>query len=283
MDPMIARRTWRTLEPIHGMIYFVGEAVDAYAAIGVTGRSGYFGSRSAPMGAVGTEVVQATFFNFHPALVRAGMDGLWTRTDPAALVVARFAAVDAALRRAWGDDLDSDDLVRAAAIARRAAEAATEFVDGRPLFAGHASLDWPEAPHLVLWHAQTLLREFRGDGHVAILVAEGLCGLGALVLHAATGDVPRAALQTTRSWSDDEWAGAVADLADRGLVDREGGFTEAGTRLRTSIEERTDALAAAPYRSIGEDGCAELRSLARRFSKAVLDAGLLRIGTDATG
>ena len=277
VDPMIARRTWRTLEPIHGMIYFVPEAVDAYRAIGVTGRSGYFGSRAAPMGAVDAALVQATFFNFHPALVRDALDGLWNRTTPAALVEARLAAADAALRRAWGHGVDSDDLRRGATIARSAAVVASDRIDGRPLFAGHATLDWPEVPHLVIWHAQTLLREFRGDGHIALLVAEGLTGLDALVLHAATGEVPRAALQATRQWSDAEWDSGVESLAERGLVESDGAFTEEGRRLRAFIEDRTDALALEPYRRIGEDACGDLRALARPFSKGILDAGLLRM------
>ena len=70
MDPMIARRTWRTLEPIHGMIYFSPEAAAAYERLGLTGRMGYFASRAAPMGAVPVEVVIATFYNFRPQLVR---------------------------------------------------------------------------------------------------------------------------------------------------------------------------------------------------------------------
>src|SRR3546814_4102511 len=81
VSPLTARKTWRTLEPIHGYIYFAPEAVDAYAALGVVGRSGYFGSRSAPMGAVPAEVVIATFFNFDPGLVRHAMDGLWDTVD----------------------------------------------------------------------------------------------------------------------------------------------------------------------------------------------------------
>ncbi|MEN3271540.1 MAG: hypothetical protein V7636_301, partial [Actinomycetota bacterium] len=62
-----------------------------------------------------------------------------------------------------GDAIESPELIEAAELARRAAEVACERPEGRPLFAGHASLPWPEEPHLVLWHAQTLLREFRGD------------------------------------------------------------------------------------------------------------------------
>ncbi len=275
IDAVIARQTWRTLEPIHGMIYFAPEAEAAYATLGITGRSGYFASRSAAMGAVDPEVVLATFFNFHPDLVRGAMTGVWEVATPAAVVAARFAAVDRALRRAGGDLLDTQELPTAAGLARRAAEAAAEHGEGRPLFSGHASLDWPDEPHLALWHAQTLLREFRGDGHIAALVLAGLSGLDALVLHAATGEVPRSALQATRAWSDDEWAGAVDSLAARGLVDAHGEFTERGREARDAIELQTDRLAAAPYAALGADDCATLRRLARPLSKAIVATGTL--------
>ena len=85
------------------------------------------------------------------------------------------------------------------ALARRAAEAACEHPQGRPLFAAHAALPWPDEPLLQLWHAQTLLREFRGDGHVACLLSEGVGPLDALVLHAATGEVPVDFLKASRA------------------------------------------------------------------------------------
>ena len=70
MDRTTARKMWRTLEPYHGMIYFVPEAVAEYDEIGLApGRMGYFASRSAAMGPVPAAVVVATFFNFHPDLV----------------------------------------------------------------------------------------------------------------------------------------------------------------------------------------------------------------------
>ena len=186
-----ARKTWRTLEPIHGMIYFAPEAAARYEALGLHGRSGYFASRSAPMGPVGAPVVVATFYNFEPGLVRESMAGVWERTTPASLLDARLAAADAALRRALPDGWDAEAMRDAAALARHAAEVACEHREGRPLFAGHAELPWPDDDHLVLWHAQTLLREFRGDGHIAELVIHDFRGIDALVLHAATGEVPR--------------------------------------------------------------------------------------------
>ncbi len=279
MEPLVGRKTWRTLEPIHGMIYFVPEANAGYKSIGLHGRSGYFASRAAPMGAVDAAVVVATFFNFEPGLVHDAMRGVWERTTPAAVLEARLHAVDTALRRADPDAATGTAIAEAAALARRAAEVACEHPEGRPLFAGHAALAWPDEPHLVLWHAQTLLREFRGDGHIAELVTREITGLEALVLHAATGEVPKAALTATRQWTDEQWAVAVDALAARGWVDADGEFTAAGRTIRDEIEARTDALGLAPYRALGDGGCERLRALARPLSKAIVAGGL--IGFDA--
>lgn len=285
MDPLVARKTWRTVEPVHGMIYFAREAIEAYAAVGLTGgRMGYFASRAAAMGPVPADVVIATFYNFAPGVVRAAIPAAWELASPEQVLAARLDAVDRALRRAWGDDAaGAPEVAEAAALARTAALAAGEHPEGRPLFAGHASLPWPDEPHLVLWHAQALLREFRGDGHIAVLVGEQLSGIEALVVHEATGDLPAAVLRASRAWTDDEWAAAVARMVDRGVVhtpsgdDPEAGLTltEVGRIARDAIEDRTDALAVAAYEPLGDDGCARLRELVRPLSRAIVDGGLL--------
>lgn len=277
LSPADARRTWRSMEAVHGMIYFTPDAPPAYEAIGITSnRTGYFASRAAAMGAVGAEVVIATFVNFHPGLVRRAMDGVWSKVTPAQVLEARLAAVDTSLRRAFGDELlASDDLATAAALLREAALVACEHPEGRPLFAGHATLPWPDEPHLALWHAQTLLREFRGDGHVAALTVEGLGGLDALVSHAASGDVPAAVLQATRAWSDDEWAAGVASMAERGLVNDDGSFTDAGRDQRTRIEAATDRLAVAPWAALGTERAARVRAVGKVLTERVMAAGLL--------
>jgi hypothetical protein len=277
MDPTIARRTWRTLEPLHGMIYFSSEAAAAFDALGLVGRMGYFGSRSAPMGAVGAEVVIATFYNFRPELVRASIPAAWERATPEQIIAARLQAADGALRRYLADALGTPELAEAATLARRAAETACAHVEGRPLFAGHASLPWPDEDHLVLWHAQTLLREYRGDGHIAALVTAGLSGLEAAITHVATGEVPGAVLVSTRAWPADEWDAGVDALRARGILEPGGEvvLTEAGQRQRQWIEDATDASAVAAYVPLGDDGCARLRALARPWSRAVIDSGLL--------
>lgn len=269
----IARKCWRTLEPYHGMIYFVPEAAERYEAIGVTGRSRYFGSRSAPMGAVAPLVVQATFFNFHPELVQRAMEGLWESTTPEDLLLARHQAVDNALRRFLGDDVDDPAVGEAVELLRPAVDAACARPEGRPLFAGHARLPEPEVPHLALWRAITLLREFRGDGHIAALVDAGLSGVEALILHGATGQVPMDVLQSTRAWPDDEWQAGLDGLRARGLIDGGRGeaetLTAAGTELRDRIEARTDALAAPAWGAIGEDDADRVRTIVRPWSRTI--------------
>ena len=273
MDAVIARKTWRTLEPIHGAIYFASEARDEYGAAGLDDRmAGYFASRSAPMGAVVADVVIATFFNFDHDLVRRSMDGVWDRVSPADVLAARLRGADGMIRRHAGAFLDTPEIAEAAELARAAAVAACDRPEGRPLFAGHVSLPWPDEPHLVLWHAQSLLREFRGDGHIVALAGEGLDGCEALVTHAAAGDVSADILRATRQRTGDDWLAAEERLRERGWLDPDLAFTELGRQPRDWIEARTDELAAAPYDAIGADGCARLRELARPISKAMMGA-----------
>ena len=267
---LLARKTWRTLEPLHGMIYFVPESAEAYARLGIKGQAGYFASRAAPMGAVTPDVVVSTFFNFNPELVHAAIPTSWEIASPQSLLAARFHAVDAAFRRLLGDEvLASDEMRRAAELARPAAEEAGRRAEGRPLAAAHADVAWPAAPHLVLWHAQSILREYRGDGHIAQLVVHGFSGIEALVTHAAAGDVPAHLLRATRAWSREEWDTAVDALRGRGVLEQgeDLRFTESGARQRQAIEDGTDALAEAPYTALGEERCAELRALARPWSR----------------
>lgn len=277
MEPIVARKTWRTVEPLHSIVYFAKEQGEVYGALGLPPAAQYFASRAAPMGAVTTDVVIATFFNFRPDFVRSAFsDDVWETASPAAVVDARLEVADRALRRILGDALDAPEVADAADLARRAAEEAATRIEGRPLFAGHAAQAWPDGPpHLVLWHAQTLLREFRGDGHIAALVTHGVDGCEALVLHAATGEAPREFLQPSRRWSDVEWDAAADRLRSRGWVDDAGGLTDTGRSAREAIEAMTDDLAVAAYAPLGDDGCERLRTLTRPLSKAMVASGEL--------
>jgi len=277
VSPVTARKTWRTVEPLHGMVYFAPEAAESYGRLGLEGQSGYFASRSAPMGAVSAGTVAATFFNFRPSLVDESMEGVWAKVAPADVLDARQRAAGTALRRMLGPAADSDDVAAAADLAERAALRAGERTEGRPLFAGHADLPWPDEPLERLWHAQTLLREFRGDGHIAQLVHHGIAGIEALVLHEATGELPVSFLRQTRGWTDGEWGQAAGRLRERGWLnpsgpDERNTLSEEGVAVRQDIEEATDRLAVFAYEAIGEEGCDALRGLARPLSRTVVDA-----------
>ena len=282
MDPHVAGRTARSLETLHALGYFAPEVEAELTGLGLRkGRMGYFASRSAPMGRVGPGTVAATFYVFNPGLVAHFLPAAWDVADPTDVVAARYRGVSAAWRRLLGDDLlASDAVAEAAGLARRAADGCT--VAGRPLSAAHADLAWPEEPHLVLFHALTVIREHRGDGHVAALLTADLSGLEALVSHTATGrGFTEPAAKATRGWSDQEWADAEASLADRGFVDAEGSLTEAGTRLRRDVEAATDVLGVAPWTALGADGTARLAELGRPLVRRALAAGAFPAGVFA--
>ena len=280
VTPEIARRTWQTAEPLHAMVYFAPEAQEEYAALGydVKGNTaqGYFPARAAAMGAVTADVVHATFFNFSRLAVDFGMAGAWDVASPQQVLDARYRAADRALRRLCGDLLDSPDVAEAASLARTATTGCTPY--GRPLYAANAGLPWPDSPVLQLFHAQTLLREFRGDGHIVALVSEGVTGLEAAVMHVAQGDSwSRKGLQATRAYSDEQWDAAVARLVERGWLQPDGSFTDEGRAHRQRVEDLTDVLSLPAYSALGEDGCARLRELTRPLAQAVVEGRGLKI------
>ncbi len=213
-----ARRLWRALEPVHAVVYFAPEPQEACTELGTRGYwMSYFALRAAPLGPASPELVTALFYNFAPGLVARAVPDTWRVAPPERFLDVRLAAVDAALRRLLGSELlGSAAVAEAASMARDAALAAP--LAGRALAAANAALSWPEPPHLVLWHAQTVLREQRGDGHVAALLTAGLDPVEALVLFAADHgtDVPE--LRRKRGWTPEEWDAGAKRLTDRGLI-----------------------------------------------------------------
>jgi hypothetical protein len=274
VTPALAREAWRLAEPLHAMIYFAPEVRERFAALGLPPVADYFASRGAVFGPVGPGPVVATFYNFHPGLVARALPAAWEVITPAQALTVRREAADAALTRGLGDAVKSPDVAEAAGLARAAAESAGAYAAGRPLFAAHAELDWPDAPHLVLWHAQTLLREFRGDAHVAALLVAGVSGLQSIILHAASGQADPTFLRTTRGYTRERWAQEVTVLQERGLLAGEE-LSDAGRALREGIEADTDRLAAPAYQVLGAEGATRLAELARPLSRTLVKAGFL--------
>jgi hypothetical protein len=264
-----ARAGYRVLEPLHGFIYFDRGAATRYAQLGLTDAyEQYFASRAACMGAVGPGVVIATFFNFSPTVVRRAIPAAWTRVSPEQLLTARYDAAYETYRATFGDD----DVSEANALLAQAVSAIAPLAAGRPLYGGLADLPEPTDPLRLLWHRISLLREWRGDGHVAALTAAGVDPCEVLHVHIATGGVNADILRLTRAWPDEEWAAARARLIARGELTEDAALTELGRANRQAVEDATDRLAAAPWDALGPQGSARLRELLRPYAGRILEA-----------
>jgi hypothetical protein len=258
---------WTLYEPVHAVTYFSAEARAAYEAAGVRGFwRGYFAGRVAPLGRVGPAPVTALFFGFAPRHVARALPALWDLIAPEAALETRTAGAVAALRRLLPADAPVE---RAGDLLARVVAAAD--CSGRALAAANAALPTPDEPLARLWHCATVLREHRGDGHVAALVSAGLDAPTAMVWRSAI-DVVRAQMQAARGWTDDEWAAAGEELRARGWLDADGAITEAGRAAHDDIERRTDAAAAGPWRALDEDDLAELTSVLEPIATAAAAA-----------
>jgi hypothetical protein len=251
----VARRMWTLFEPVHAVTYFAPEARAAYEGAGLRGFwRGYFAGRAAPLGAAGAAVVTASFYNFAPSFVGRAVPGVWELISPDdALRVRREGAVASLRELLAGRDAE----VKAAA---NLLERALDGLDypGRVLSAANGALDAVDDDDLGrLWQATTTLREHRGDGHFAAMVAAGMDGCEVLALRCGL-DMDRATMQPIRGWTDEQWDAARERLADRGLLGADGTLTEAGRELHAAVEEATDQSAERPWVLLGEDGLAEL-------------------------
>jgi hypothetical protein len=268
-QPSLARRFFDRFEPVHAVTYFAPEARTALDGLGFRGFwMGYFAARSAPFGVVPTAVVTATFYNFAPERVAKALPAAWDVASPTDALRARQKSAVAALRRYGVTD---DDAVAAAELTEKAARSAP--LDGRPLFAANAALDWPDEPVARLWHAVTLLREQRGDGHVAVLCTLGVSGRECNLLHAAAGRVPKEVIMRGRDYDDEQWDHYRELLARRGLLDGHGALTDSGRDLKQHIEDTTDRLALSALDTLDDDEVERLFLALTPITRKVVAAG----------
>jgi hypothetical protein len=268
-DPELARRFFDRFEPVHAVTYFAPEARAALEELGYRGFwMGYFAARSAPLGTVPREVVTAIFYNFAPERVAKALPAAWQIAGPDAALQARRDSAVAALRR-YGIGGENVDV--AAELAGKAARQAP--LDGRPLFAANVALPWPDDPLAALWHAATLLREQRGDAHVAVLAAAGISGRESNVLHAAAGWISRDYIARTRDYDDAAWRHHEQRLAERGLLNDDGSLTARGRELKDGIESTTDTLALSALDALSDDEVETLFQSLTPITRAVVAGG----------
>ena len=264
-----ARRMFELTEPIALVTFMSDEPDEEQAAIGFTNYwDGYFASRSAPLGRVPAEVVHALFYNFAPGEVARHIPKVWDTATPEAALAARERGSAAALRRILGPLADSPGVVRAGDLLIKAATSAP--TEGRAMYAALLTVPIPEEPVARLWHAADLVREHRGDGHIAALLAHGIGGLEAHVLLALDLGMPAHEFGRIHHLPRPQIDAVVDGLRARGLVDDAGGFTPAGRETKDRVEAMTDVLARAPYDGLEPAELDELVELLTPIA-AVLD------------
>jgi hypothetical protein len=270
MDRSIVHDVHMAINVVHRFVYFVPEAADEYAALGVKGLGAYFASRSAPMGAVTEPVVIATFYNFSPRAITSSMPGAWSAASPQQWQAARFRAVARAMERV-GVDLSAEQIAEARSLIDPVVAALP--LGGRPLAAANADVALPDDPLLALWQQVTVLREWRGDVHISVLVTNDFSPCESLYLQVGTGRFPLRIAQATRQWTEAEWTAAGGSLAERGFVDVDGSISAAGVDERERIEDETDQLCEPIWQPVGDAGAARLAELITPINTAMEAAG----------
>ncbi len=272
-----ARAAWEVFETVHDVVYFTPEARAAADALGMRGFwMGYVVLRAAPLGPLGPAPVAAMFHGFHPDRIHRALPDAWTLTTPADALDARLRASVDALRRLGGAALDDARVAEAADLAWRAASAVD--VPGRPLAAANLALPRPADPVAALWQACTTLREHRGDGHVAVLVARGVGPVEAHVLKAAAGEADATMLRESRRFSQADWDVAVDALVRWGWLDGPDALAPRGVEEHREIERLTDRAAATPWLAVGPDVTRHLVDLLTPLADAVSAAGVIPHG-----
>lgn len=248
MNPM-ARRMFELVEPIGVIPYAADEPNEAMFALGFTDYwDTYFAGRAAPLGLATAEVVDALFYNFAPGEVARHIPKVWSTTTPEAAIAARRAGCSAALRRILADHVDTPAFGRATDLLLEAGTSAP--TEGRPMYAALRALPAPEEPVARLFHAASLLREHRGDGHIVALMTEGIARLEAHVLLSLGMDLPAERFGRVHHLPKAQLAAVVDGMRDRGLIGDDGWLTDAGQALRRRVEDLTDDLAAVAYEAL---------------------------------
>src|SRR5580765_699424 len=252
-----ARRMFELVEPIGVIPYAADEPNEAMFALGFTDYwDTYFAGRAAPLGVTPAEVVDALFYNFAPGEVARHIPKVWSTTTPEAAIAARQLGCTNALRRILGDRVESPDFAQAVELLIKAATSAPP--EGRPMYAALRAIPIPDDVVARFFHASSLLREHRGDGHIAALMIEGVGGLEAHVLLALDMDMPAEKFGRIHHLPPAQLTAVIDGMRDRNLIGDDGWLSETGRAMKQRVEARTDDLAAKPYESLDPDELDEL-------------------------
>jgi len=270
--PAVSRWMLGATAALHSPVYKAVEVKGRLAALGLDDPMGsYLAARAAPLGPVGAEVVTATFYGFSPRMVAAHVPAVWDVVAPARALAATLEGMDELLGRLLAEH--GSEVAELAELLAPVADAHETL--GRPLAAAWSSVTRPGVPVLDLWLATTVIRESRGDTHVAVLVAEGIDGIASHLVTAGDAPEGRRRLMTLRGWTEEELDAAAAELRELGLLDAEGRRTDAARALRRHVEDVTDLRSSAAWRAAGTERVTRIAELALLLVGPVLASGTL--------
>ena len=248
MTNSMARRLFQLVEPVAVVTYMADEPTEAVMALGLRNMwDAYFAGRAAPLGReVPPEVVHALFYNFADGEVARHIPRVWDTVTPEA---ANAARANGARSPHCGESSATSPrrpgVARAADLVIKAGTSAR--TEGRALYAAVRTLPLPTEPMARLWHGANLLREHRGDGHVAALLTAGIGGTEAHVLHALSEGMPAEQFGRVSHLPHAQLAAVVDGMRTRGLIGADGWLTAAGRQIKERVESLTDELAAPAY------------------------------------
>jgi hypothetical protein len=256
----LGRRMFELVEPIGLIPYSTHEPNDAMFGLGFTNYwDTYFAGRAAPLGLATAEVVDALFYNFAPGEVARHIPKVWQTTTPEAALAARQLGCANALRRILGDRVETPEFARLTELLLKAVIGAP--IEGRPMYAALRAVPIPGDVVIRLFHAASLLREHRGDGHIVALISEGIGRLEAHALYSLAMDLPAEKFGRIHHLPAAQIAAVLDGMRGRGLIGADGWLTDEGREVSRRVEALTDALAEAPYRSLAAAELDELIAL----------------------
>ena len=261
-----ARQLRDAIEPLATICWWSEPAYDAYAALGLDFLTGYVWSRASVLGEVDAGAAAAAFGVFEPGAV-AGL--LAAAREAASLEQIRAARVNGSIAALHAVLDGADAVADVVTTLRRGLDAARPL--GRALFAGLSGLPWPNDELGQLWHACALLREYRGDGHLAACVCAGLDGIEANMLTELWVGWTLSEYTGTRAWAPEAMAAAAERLRARGLLDGDTLSAE-GRAFRAALEDSTDATVQSVVDAIGDD-LPGIVAQANAWSDAVIERG----------
>lgn len=263
-----ARRLRDAVEPIATIGWWSRAAADASLALGHGFFDGYVWGRAASLGAdVEPAVVISAFGVFNGALLGPVYEHARTVSSHDAILASRASGATIGLRHATGGIGTEiiDNTAERLLVALRTIEPGP-----RHLFGALQALPVPAGPYGRLWRAAELVREHRGDTHLAACAVAGLDMAEMNVLTEVWLGYPVGAYSATRGFDADALAAAVARLTERGWMS-DGGLTDVGRSARDGIEAATDVGQSQLLRTIGP-GLEELLAPLGAIGSSVLAA-----------